>query len=217
MSEQILTILSEFKRLDSSGTSRRWLICKCDCGNTIEIRKAKFTKGQLSCGCLKYGGKLGKVYNIDRKQDPIMYQRWLAMVRRADTTNGIYSLISICSEWRVYSVFRLWALENGYAEDLQIDRIDNDGDYRPSNCQYVDRSTNVAKGNLIRKNNSSGYRGLTIRENGNFSVKVKFKGITYYGGTFKDAKEAAMKYDRLVIDNGLPNTLNFGGISCSRV
>ena|SRR3990170_2648491 len=46
--------------------------------------------------------------------------------------------ITICPEWtNDYVVFRDWALNNGYKEGLQINRIWNDGNYEPSNCNFV--------------------------------------------------------------------------------
>lgn len=52
--------------------------------------------------------------------------------------------ITICSEWDDFSNFRDWALQNGYSDKLSIDRIDNDGNYEPSNCKW---STNKEQAN----------------------------------------------------------------------
>ncbi len=52
--------------------------------------------------------------------------------------------ISICKQWRKdFIVFRDWANSHGYAENLEIDRIDNDGNYEPENCRWVTRQQNA--------------------------------------------------------------------------
>ena len=51
--------------------------------------------------------------------------------------------IRVCDEWRnSAAAFFKWALSNGYAEGLQLDRIDNDGNYEPVNCRFVTPSQN---------------------------------------------------------------------------
>ena len=45
--------------------------------------------------------------------------------------------IQVCEEWQDYAVFRAWAILNGYAKHLTIDRKDADGNYEPSNCQWL--------------------------------------------------------------------------------
>lgn len=47
--------------------------------------------------------------------------------------------IKLCSEWGEYVAFRGWAMVSGYVDGLTIDRIDNDGDYCPSNCRWTDK------------------------------------------------------------------------------
>jgi hypothetical protein len=51
--------------------------------------------------------------------------------------------ISVCSEWRNSAkAFIDWALAHGYQRGLQIDRIDNDGHYEPTNCRFVTNKEN---------------------------------------------------------------------------
>lgn len=50
--------------------------------------------------------------------------------------------IMICSEWLDGIKFFEWSLANGYQDGYSIDRIDNDGNYEPSNCRWVSISEN---------------------------------------------------------------------------
>ena len=45
--------------------------------------------------------------------------------------------ITCCDEWREYPAFYDWAVSNGYAEGLSLDRIDPNGNYEPSNCRWI--------------------------------------------------------------------------------
>ena len=52
--------------------------------------------------------------------------------------------IIICPEWtNDYIAFRDWALNNGYTEGLQINRMNNDGNYEPSNCNFITAKENA--------------------------------------------------------------------------
>ncbi|EPM2991048.1 hypothetical protein ACTLJQ_000849 [Escherichia coli] len=52
--------------------------------------------------------------------------------------------ITICDEWlNDSSKFIEWALNNGYQEGLEIDRIDNDKGYSPDNCRWVTHAENM--------------------------------------------------------------------------
>lgn len=65
--------------------------------------------------------------------------------------------ISMCDEWRKdRNKFFSWAFENGYAQGLHIDRIDNNGNYSPENCRFVSRK--------INNNNKRANRFITYNE-----------------------------------------------------
>ena len=52
--------------------------------------------------------------------------------------------ISVCEAWRnSFQAFRQWAIDCGYDDSLQIDRIDNHGDYKPDNCRWVTAKENA--------------------------------------------------------------------------
>lgn len=63
----------------------------------------------------------------------------------------------MCDEWKnSFSKFREWAINNGYREDLSIDRIDVNGNYEPSNCRWVDAKvqSNNRRNNIIVEYNN---------------------------------------------------------------
>ena len=74
--------------------------------------------------------------------------------------------IKICDEWSNFDNFRNWALSNGYAKDLTIDRIDSDKGYSPDNCQWITRSKNTAKSNKTQHRKSDLGDYIAIDPNG---------------------------------------------------
>ena len=72
-----------------------------------------------------------------------LYRTWRLMKQKCSNKNAsgypIYGGrgITVCEEWLSFEPFQEWALANGYKENLSIDRINDDGNFEPSNCQWV--------------------------------------------------------------------------------
>jgi hypothetical protein len=87
-----------------------------------------------------------------------LYTVWTGMKKRcSDDKSDSYKRyggrgISVCAEWLASSLsFCEWAMANGWASGLQLDRRDNDGNYTPENCRFVSRKVNGRnKGNTRR-------------------------------------------------------------------
>ena len=64
----------------------------------------------------------------------------------------------MCDEWNDdFIAFYNWSMNSGYRDYLTLDRIDNNGDYCPENCRWVDRRTQQ---NNLRRNVYLEYAGL---------------------------------------------------------
>jgi hypothetical protein len=127
-----------FDRIDRGA----WWKCVCDCGNRVVVRAMCLRSGGTqSCGC----GHKGRVITHGLWSKNIrLYDIWRGMLRRClDKDNKRYDNyggrgISICEEWKDYPNFYSWALQNGYSDDLTIDRINVHMRYCPENCRWIE-------------------------------------------------------------------------------
>lgn len=98
---------------------------------------------------------------MSRRQERL-YGIWKGIkVRTHNTHHKDYKYcgakgITICDEWdKSYEAFKEWALNNGYRDDLTIDRIDNSSNYCPENCRWADlytQANNKSNNHLITYN-----------------------------------------------------------------
>lgn len=151
--------------IEANGAKRVRYHCVCDCGNEADVISGSLSKGlSRSCGCLQRD--FMKSGNAKRKHGETgtrLYRIWKGLNNRTHNPNNPkYARygergIGVAEEWRGengFTVFKEWALSNGYDDNLSIDRINNDGDYCPQNCRWVN--------NKAQANNTSVNRRIEV-------------------------------------------------------
>lgn len=178
---------------------------KCDCGNEKEmIVTLVYNSRSKTCGC--GGPRATKARNFARRSptptlsftSPVVGVRGTMKSRCYNPNNNDYKNyggrgIQVCDEWR-YSLqyFHDWCMSNGWQKGLQIDRIDVNGDYEPSNCRFV---TN--KVNANNKRNSLTYEYMCL--NLPIEVLAKMAKVSRSGFWLRMEKYNMNVYDAVTI------------------
>jgi len=202
---------------ETSKQKKRFGLYKCSCGKEFKTQISCINSGNTtSCGCYQILSTKNRA-TTHGLTNHRLYNTWCHMISRVENQkNKDYKDyggrgIAICEKWRKdFMAFYDWAISNGYSKDLTIDRINVNGNYEPLNCRFTTPLIQARNTQILRDDNTSGYRGVYFNKNAKkwkAQISVNKKRISL--GTYLTAMEAAKIYDNYVIKNKLEHTRNF--------
>lgn len=156
--------LTAIKRVGTDKWGGSLWLCRCECGNEKTVSYGHLKSGaSQSCGCLctERTRQINTKHSMSRTR---LYRVWHHINNRCNNPNidGFKDYggrgIKMCNEWKDFTCFMTWALNNGYTDTMSIDRIDVNGNYEPSNCRWV---TMKEQQNNKRNNHLITYKGIT--------------------------------------------------------
>ena len=137
--------LTVVERAKNKGKETMWL-CVCDCGKTLIAQGNNLKSGHTkSCGC--YNSEITTIRNYKHgKRKTTVYNTWNNMRRRCyEKANAKYPSyggrgITVCDEWKnSFEAFYddVSKLPHFGEKGYSLDRIDNDGNYEPTNVRWA--------------------------------------------------------------------------------
>ena len=206
MSPKLIQDLGIMFASEGSKERRRYGLYKCGhCGEEFKAKTTRIKSGVIkSCGCL-----VGEYHGMKKHR---FYATYRNMMKRCYTKSdpGYKDYgergISVCEEWQDIIKFVAWA-DSTYIEGYTLDRIDNVGNYEPSNCRWADATTQAINQRMM-KNNTTGYVGVYAARDNKWESRLTFNKVDIFLGRFNTIEEAAQARDNYIIENNLPHKLS---------
>lgn len=118
----------------------------CDCGKiTVKCMGNVKSGNAKSCGCLR-SEMLSKRAKTHGESGSRLHQCWKSMRRRSRGRKDC----EISQGWSSFEIFKSWALENGYKDDLVLCRNGDVGNYEPENVRWDTKSGNSREHTVCR-------------------------------------------------------------------
>lgn len=150
-----LTILEDLGFVQFGKQKFRVVLAKCACGKVKQFRSCRIYSGSVTCcGCV-HGISKHKLYGTHSAMKARCYNPNCLAYKNYGARG-----ISVCNEWlNSVEAFYNWSIYNGWNPCLELDRIDNDGNYEPGNCRWTTVEVQV---NNRRTNKFIEFNGLRM-------------------------------------------------------
>ncbi len=179
-------VLTPYHNPDRGKNAYRYVTAKCSCGSVKVVRVDSLWRGDTkSCGCSR-GISCGNKFPVKKVTDHPLYGVWTDMNRRCYSSSrkdykhyGGRGII-VCEDWR-RSTDRgflnfLRDMEKTFEKGLELERIDTNKNYTPTNCKWVDRKSQV---NNTRVNHEVVGYGISLTiEEWNYLLNIE-KGLLW--------------------------------------
>lgn len=179
------------------------------CGNYIFTKGTSVKNGYTkSCGCIsKNNAKTHGMHGTP------LYKKWKGMKARTKSNDQVHKErykdrgIVVCKRWEKFENFYN-DMNESYVEGSELDRIDNDGNYEPSNCRWVTHKEN--SNNRSKYKNKTGYTGIHYRENKNqYEANVCINRKPKHIGVYKNLKDAVIARKEFIINLNKEHGTNY--------
>lgn len=157
LADQRFGKLVVLNRVKNAHGGHAYFSCRCDCGKVKIVRSNSLRGGKIvSCGCNR-----GK-HSTHGMTHTRIYMTWSQMLYRCNNENSTSYRhyggrgIKVCEAWHKFENFYAWATKNGYSENLEIERKNNNKGYSPNNCKWATRKEQM---NNTRSNRMLEFQG----------------------------------------------------------